>query len=75
MFRSEYGHRLEAEMLDSGTQFSDMFDMNYVRTLFEQHRSGRINHEKQLYLLTVMHFWFKTQQEDAVLQSDVSRTW
>ncbi|MFT4679971.1 MAG: hypothetical protein ACI9HG_002090, partial [Flavobacteriales bacterium] len=27
---------------------------------------GKVNYEKQLYLLTVLHYWFKGQTEETV---------
>ena len=76
MFRSEHSFRIESEMLESGTGFNDLFNASYIRSLFNEHRSGRINHEKQLYLLTVLHYWFKAETAGAeALVSGVERTW
>lgn len=76
MFRSEHSFRIENEMLDSGSQFNDLFNEPYIRSLFQEHRSGRINHEKQLYLLTVLHYWFKAEMAGSgSLVSGVECTW
>lgn len=54
---SDRSFELQEEMTAQGTFCSTYFSATYIQELFEQHRSGKYNHEKQLYLLTVLHFW------------------
>jgi asparagine synthase (glutamine-hydrolysing) len=65
-FKSERSFQLQEEMSANGTLFGSMFDDTYIASLFEAHRSGKVNYEKQLYLLTVLHYWFKGQTEETV---------
>lgn len=60
-FKSERGATLQDEMLSTPGLFNDLFSESYVSTLFSNHRDGKVNYEKQLYILTVLHYWFKSQ--------------
>jgi asparagine synthase (glutamine-hydrolysing) len=72
-FKSERSYQLQEEMSANGTLFGSMFDDTYIASLFKAHRTGKVNYEKQLYLLTVLHYWFKgqTQETADVMKNDV----
>ena len=45
------------EMILNSENMKKYFEVNLISNLFTQHRLGRINYEKQLYLLTVLCLW------------------
>lgn len=54
---SDASFELMEEMTQQGSFADQFFNKAYIKQLFDEHRSDKINHEKQLYLLTVLHFW------------------
>ncbi|MCB0760354.1 MAG: asparagine synthase (glutamine-hydrolyzing) [Flavobacteriales bacterium] len=60
-FKSSRSYQLQEEMSASNTLFGSFFSESYIASLFNAHREGKVNYEKQLYLLTVLHYWFKAQ--------------
>ena len=59
-FKGEFGqHFLNELKLDNGL-FSDLFNKKYILKLFNSHREGKANYEKQIYLIIVLYLWIKT---------------
>ena len=55
-------HDWAKELLESnGSPLDSWFDRKVVSTLLEEHRTGRVDHGKRIYALTMLALWRKTQ--------------
>jgi asparagine synthase (glutamine-hydrolysing) len=48
-------------LASNGSPLDSWFDRKVVSTLLEEHRTGRVDHGKRIYALTMLALWRKTQ--------------
>lgn len=58
-FRSELGRHFEALLLRERSRCADWINMEYVRSLFEEHRDGRENHGHRLWAILALEHWLR----------------
>jgi asparagine synthase (glutamine-hydrolysing) len=58
-FKEKVGDHFIKEITEDRTVFSELFNKKYILDMFEQHRQGKVNYEKQLYLLIVLFLWVR----------------
>ena len=58
-FKGELGNKYLILLLSDNDTFSKVFNKKYIENLFKEHKLGRTNHEKQIYLMVVMYYWMK----------------
>ena len=58
-FKEKVGDHFINEITNDRTVFSELFNKKYILDMFEQHRRGKVNYEKQLYLLIVLFLWVR----------------
>lgn len=56
-FKTSMGKRYEEMMLDNSGIFSQLFNKRFISQIFEEHRNGKVNYEKQLYVLICIYLW------------------
>jgi asparagine synthase (glutamine-hydrolysing) len=56
-FKGKLGERYLELLMNSQGSFAVIFNKKYIKSLFEEHKSGKVNYEKQLYLMIVMYYW------------------
>jgi asparagine synthase (glutamine-hydrolysing) len=49
-------------LLSNGTSLSQWFDSRMILSMLEEHRTGRVDHGKRIYALTMLALWLKGQQ-------------
>lgn len=58
-FKGEIGDKLEDMLTTDNQLFSQYFNKEEIKRYFRLHRTGKVNYEKQLYLLVSLFFWMK----------------
>jgi asparagine synthase (glutamine-hydrolysing) len=58
-FKSDAIDHIFEEMYETNSVFANYFNKNYVKNLIINHKAGKVNYEMQLYLLVILHYWFK----------------
>lgn len=58
-FQGSVGEKFLNDMKDDNGVFSTYFNINYIENMFDLHKKGRANYEKQLYLIIVLFLWMK----------------
>lgn len=58
-FKGKIGDELEGMITADNRLFSHYFNKDEIKIYFRLHRSGKVNYEKQLYLLISLFFWMK----------------
>ena len=61
-FRSSIDSTMADTLLDSGSMVYRFLQARAVRTLVEQHASGRHDHHKTLFSLVVLEQWLRAQE-------------
>ena len=51
----EFGREM---LLDSGNQKRDLFEPRYVRTIWEDHQSGKRNYATHLWTILMFELWY-----------------
>lgn len=59
-FKGEFGNHFLRELKNDNGLFSELFNKKYILKLFNVHREGKANYEKQIYLVIVLYLWIKT---------------
>ena len=59
-FREEM-ETLKEILLARNSEFSKVFNQNYISEILEQHSSG-YNKEKQIFLLLSIYYWFESNK-------------
>jgi asparagine synthase (glutamine-hydrolysing) len=52
---------LKAILLTVDSEFSKIFNQNYISEILEQHEVG-FNREKQIFLLLSIYYWFESNE-------------
>ena len=63
-FQSATSSRLSELLLDGNSMMFDLLDPRPVRTLLEEHRSGRNDHHKLLFSLAMFEQWLRGVRSD-----------
>ena len=58
-FKGNVGEYFINEIKNDNSLFSSIFNKSYILELFVSHKTGKINYEKQLYLIIVLFLWMK----------------
>jgi len=58
-FKGEIGTKYEQMIMEDKGTLSQIINKNIVKKLFNDHRNGSTNYEKQLYLLISLYLWQK----------------
>ena len=58
-FKGNVGEYFLNEIEKDNGVFSTIFNKNYISSLFEMHKTGKTNYEKQLYLIIVLFLWIR----------------
>lgn len=58
-FKSSVGVQLENMIINHNGLFNMYFDNEKISDMFHSHRLGKVNYEKQLYLIVVLFFWMR----------------
>ena len=62
-FKGAKGDEFRMLLTSSGkNSFSDFFNVNEVKKMFEIHKGGKRNMEKQLFTLVSLYYWFKSNE-------------
>ena len=59
-FKGNFGDHFLKEMKNDTGLFSELFNINYIEEVFVNHKSGKVNYEKQLYIIIILYIWIKT---------------
>lgn len=59
-FKGKFGDHFLNEMKNDNGLFSELFNVDYIESLFEYHKTGNVNYEKQLYIIIIIYLWIKT---------------
>lgn len=59
-FKGKFGEYFLKEIKNDNGLFSELFNVNYIEEMFNNHRSGKVNYEKQLYIIIILYLWIKT---------------
>ena len=62
-FKGRTGKDLQQQINENKGLFSEIFNVQEINTYFELHRKGKVNYEKQLYLLIVFFLCVQEQFE------------
>jgi asparagine synthase (glutamine-hydrolysing) len=58
-FRGKLGDKYLVLLLNDNGEFSKIFNKTYIESLFVAHKNGKVNYEKQIYLMVVMYYWMR----------------
>jgi len=58
-FKGDLGHYYESLLTSNHNSFSNLINLNYVKQIFKMHRSGKVNYEKQLFVLIILFYWLE----------------
>ena len=58
-FKGEVGKMYEKMIIDDNSILSDVIDKTFIIDMFKKHREGKVNYEKQLYLIICTFLWVK----------------
>ena len=58
-FKGEVGEYFLNEIVNDNTVFSAIFNKQYIFKMFNAHKTGKVNYEKQLYLIIVLFLWIR----------------
>jgi asparagine synthase (glutamine-hydrolysing) len=58
-FKGKVGEYFINEIKNDNSVFSVIFNKNYILSMFDAHKTAKVNYEKQLYLIIVLFLWVK----------------
>lgn len=56
-FQGELGDIYLNLILEDTGSFTKIFNKDYIKNLFIAHKKGKVNYEKQIYLMIIMYYW------------------